>query len=903
MSNYKWSAIAKRMAAIGLLPIPCKNNKDSLVKWRDLSLHKLDQNYFDVFDTNQKVAGIAIVAGERSGGLECIDIDCKYDITGTLYDDVLNNIVGYDHELFNKLVIAKTPSGGYHLLYRTGISRRNMKLARRMTTMDELDQEVEQAKIDGRPHNNIKHHPQVLIETRGEGGYFLGWPSPGYEWVKGNYADIQNISDQESNIIIEICKAFDQLPKQVDINEASAPGVTLPVFSSGAIEQSAQKIEKPSKYVITPWEDYNNRSDVVSYLTSAGWTIVRSIPSPDDGRLVVYLKRPGTSDKDVSATYNHVPSKVYCFSSSTTLPQNVPLSPFEVYMNDAHSGNVKDAVAAILSMGYGVLKEKKTSDRAKDQLQQGVMSNIDRAIVRNMDHVRGEVLELFWVVNIIQKKDGDIRKEIVFHQYKFIKWLEGRGLRCRQSGDKYEMIMVDGIICSYMTKKQIADHVIDWMNELPSRFDFIDRMQLIENFTKGAEVYLSDIRLSMVKEFDEDMVMRDIMEESYIPFKNGVLIITRHDIKMTPYSKFHKYVWKDQIKDFKFTMPSEGEIDGFVFSQFLYNISGRDMDRYKSLMGLLGYSMVTFKDPAIPAAVILCDSKVSERSEGGTGKGILVKAMSYIRNTVYEDGKMANKKNQSEFRFSRISLSTEILHISDVEKGFDFEAMFSLLTEGLPINRKYKAEEFIPYSKSPKVVISTNYTVGGRGSSHDRRRIEFELADHYNARRTPYTDFGHHFFDSWNEDQWGIFYGVMSRCIQMYLQNGIPSFVGINLDLRKFKDETSGEFVSWFFTKFGSKDEVSEMGPRVFGKVHFSSIYNEYLQYAGLERHETRPQRFLKYMASGCSYVGLDMKEDSSRKTSYDSYERYLIITSPNKLDVSIPVDKLTGQIKITDII
>lgn len=136
----------------------------------------------------------------------------------------------------------------------------------------------------------------------------------------------------------------------------------------------------------------------------------------------------------------------------------------------------------------------------------------------------------------------------------------------------------------------------------------------------------------------------------------------------------------------------------------------------------------------------------------------------------------------------------------------------------------------------------------------------------------------------------------MARCVQFYLQNGIPSFVGINIDLRKFRDETSGEFVSWFFTKFGSKSEVEETGPRIFGKVHFSALYNEYLTYSGLERHETRPQRFLKYVASGCSYVGLELREDSSRKTSYDPWERYLIITDPSKPHITLPVEKLVNQ-------
>ncbi len=56
---------------------------------------------------------LAVVAGPVSGGLECIDLDAP-----ELYDPLWNLLDRVDGSLLDKVVIQKTPSGGYHLLYR-----------------------------------------------------------------------------------------------------------------------------------------------------------------------------------------------------------------------------------------------------------------------------------------------------------------------------------------------------------------------------------------------------------------------------------------------------------------------------------------------------------------------------------------------------------------------------------------------------------------------------------------------------------------------------------------------------------------------------------------------------------------------------------------------------------------
>lgn len=73
--------------------------------------------------------------------------------------------------------------------------------------------------------------------------------------------------------------------------------------------------------------------------------------------------------------------------------------------------------------------------------------------------------------------------------------------------------------------------------------------------------------------------------------------------------------------------------------------------RYLSLMAAIGYLLHQYKDPANPKIIVLIDQIIGEEEthNGGTGKSLLFKALSYMRNMVELSGKE---------RFSPISYAT-----------------------------------------------------------------------------------------------------------------------------------------------------------------------------------------------------------------------------------------------------
>ena len=83
-------------------------------------------------------SGIATIGGVISGGRVHIDFDTKYDLTGTLYEDYCARINETDPTLIEKMVIIRTPSGGYHWVYNIDPPViDSTKLAQRETTEEE----------------------------------------------------------------------------------------------------------------------------------------------------------------------------------------------------------------------------------------------------------------------------------------------------------------------------------------------------------------------------------------------------------------------------------------------------------------------------------------------------------------------------------------------------------------------------------------------------------------------------------------------------------------------------------------------------------------------------------------------------------------------------------------------
>ena len=247
--------------------------------------------------------GLGIICGAVNGNLEVIDVDVKHDTTGSLWDELRGLIEDNLPDVYKALVIAQTKNKGYHIYYRCSAITGSIDLAK----------------------NTLK---EVLIETRGEGSYIIAPPSPGYKYIQGEPNNIPTITTEEREILFSISKSFNQLPEPTAIKAPTAN------YNS-------------SLSTLSPFEDYNQRGDVLGLLESHGWRIVNQRGEN------INLLRPGNTDSKTSGGF-HITKKVLnIFSSSTLFEPGKGYNPSSVFTHLECSGDTKEAYKKLLSLGYG----------------------------------------------------------------------------------------------------------------------------------------------------------------------------------------------------------------------------------------------------------------------------------------------------------------------------------------------------------------------------------------------------------------------------------------------------------------------------------------------------------------------------------------------------------------------
>lgn len=314
--------------------IPTKSDKTPALKeWKQYQTKRINEEDIEGFFSRAEVGGLAIICGAISGNLEVIDVDTKYDITGSLWDNLKTLIQDNLPEISNKLVIAQTKSGGYHIYYRCSSIAGNLKLAQRPTTPQEKEETYKKEKSKGAEEQTAKSRAdndkvRVLVETRGEGGYVIAPPTPNYSYIQGEPGNIPTLALGERDILFSIAKSFNELAEV-------KPKVSTISFSTY------------SSTGLNPFEDYNQRGDIVVLLKEKGWTVVSEIGER------INLLRPGSTDSKTSGNYHKGLKVLRVFSSSTIFNPDRAYSPAQVFTILECSEDEEIAKKRLLELGYG----------------------------------------------------------------------------------------------------------------------------------------------------------------------------------------------------------------------------------------------------------------------------------------------------------------------------------------------------------------------------------------------------------------------------------------------------------------------------------------------------------------------------------------------------------------------
>ncbi|MFZ2286792.1 MAG: hypothetical protein WAV93_07395 [Bacteroidales bacterium] len=404
------------------------------------------------------------------------------------------------------------------------------------------------------------------------------------------------------------------------------------------------------------------------------------------------------------------------------------------------------------------------------------------------------VINDFWRFEIVGNSNAEV---VVIDKPEFFKFLERNGFgKIYLDGEKMKptYVRIKDNIARVVSRDTIITFSRLYIREREPesyRRNMI-YSAFIETILSKPESAYSMLKVSHVE------FLSDLRDTIYFYFSNKIIAVTKSGVTEISYLDAPGVIWEDQILDFNILV-TEDERYWFSsdFNQFLINISKAELQtvagiRYQSILSATGYLIHEYRDLSKMKAVILMDANLSPTPEGGAGKGLFIQAIKQVRQTVVEDGK--NFTFNTRFLFQQVRPSTRVLFFDDVTKRFDFERLFSTITDGIIVERKHRDRFVIPAEKSPRIVASTNYVIIGNGGSFERRKFEFEFSSHYNRSHSPVDEFGHIFFQEWSDEEWNKFYNLIFYACKQYLNTGLVTAPSINRDLKLLIQSTSPEF-------------------------------------------------------------------------------------------------------------
>ena len=532
-----------------------------------------------------------------------------------------------------------------------------------------------------------------------------------------------------------------------------------------------------------------------------------------------------------------------------------------IYNNIAVDEDIRGELKTLVNSAYKrgnynskYFEDTKSLWKIKQQINAGVSKNqiikefpkLDNEAFNDIKKQSENDINIFW--DFVVDDNGKPKYQIDPLRFKY--FLEQNGFK------KYYPENTETPILVYVKENIVTSTSVEMIKDFVMKYLMTNEHYPVWNVLAKSTSIFKESYLNMLDSIDL-LMLSDTKDKAYIYYRNGVVEVSKDDIRLIKYIDVDGYIWKNQIinRDFKIADTLEND-----FKDLVLKVSNNDIYRAKSLEHTLGYLMHSYKDKTDQKAIILNDQEINDDPNGGSGKSLMITALSNFKRVVKIDGKSFDP-SKSDFVYQRVNIDTQLLAFDDVKRNFNFEQLFSLITEGITVNRKNKDEIFIPFERSPKIIITTNYVIDGAGASHDRRRHEIEFFQYFNGKRSPLTEYGRLLFDQWSELDWNRFDNYMMLNLQQFLNNGLINTISINADIKRFIQQTSKDFYDW--TNEGNL--VTDV--RYYINEISQSFKNEYKQYDKLNS-----RTFVKWVTKYCEVNNLNIEKN--RDTN-----RYFIIT------------------------
>jgi len=620
----------------------------------------------------------------------------------------------------------------------------------------------------------IKMLVKIPAEPRNHKAYFLALK----DHLKCPYFD-KNVHD-----VVRIC--FESYDPNIYVNQESK------VWTE-KIEDNKKQIESDSPYkAVFPLRDENRTINILL----GWWTGKYGLPDGEKNNNFFKL----------AAAFND-----YGVPQSEAISQCIDIGDFG--KADEITKVVKSAYKATDKHGIKEFEDRPAKMRMSRMVQ---VEKPKEEIVREFpNHSEAEItaalteieeskeITEFWEINKKQK--------VVLVNHRFKQFLEQNNFHklYPEDGKNFIFVRVVDNFIEDTSNDLIKDFVLDYLYTGPFGLKPYDFMS--GKTAAFKEDFLGLIHTATVN-FKEDTP-----DTGYLYFQNCALSVTAGEVEKIPYASLGGYVWRKQVTERDYVAADPA---GCMFERFMKLVAANEEEQYDSLRSVLGYLMHSHKSSKNNMAIILNDEVISDNPNGGSGKGILCTAVGQMKRVATIDGKSFD--HTKAFAYQTVQAGTQVLVFDDVKRNFNFESLFSLVTEGITLEKKNKDAVKLPVKKSPKVVITTNYTIGGVGGSFERRKFEVELSSYFGSHHTPFDEFGKMLFDDWDIEEWSRFDNFMIGCLQLYLKKGLISCAFKSLETKKFQKETSMDFDEWL------QEVPLPVGVRFNPTEYFDKFVGEY---------------------------------------------------------------------------
>ncbi|PWA09529.1 hypothetical protein [Flavobacterium laiguense] len=511
--------------------------------------------------------------------------------------------------------------------------------------------------------------------------------------------------------------------------------------------------------------------------------------------------------------------------SSTEMHQLRKIAKVVYYVPDLDTTGVKQALAMglqhldikIVWLPTALKLEKKKD--LGDWVCKYKANNLE--MVRNMfKQLLSQAMELkFWERN---EKGG-----YTTHNKKLIHFLVLNGFFIHKTTnnnpdstndvEETRIVQLKKNVVQMVSPREVRNFVLQFMEE-----KFIDLK--VQNMILKS-IYFSPEKLSSLAQIDLNTNTATQKSQVYF-FNNKVVSITPKEIVDNEYKEVDNTVWKSNIIKHNFDLQNpyftiakdtsgNWKIDildnsskyfkvlintSRMFWQKETNDKHQDINNFNitgdklseeengiqqlqliNKMYCIGYLLHKYKDEANSYFVLGMDKKMGlsiKDSNGGSGKSFQIKGLyQFLKNKLTISGRTI-LKDDPKFMFDGVTDATDIICWDDLPQNYDYNQIFSIVTEDLTANHKGGKKVYISFEDSPKLCATTNFVPNDITAALKRRLLTYQCSDYYHEKSEEYHETrkikdsfnGETLFSKdYSEKDKNKDFNFMLQCLQFYL--------------------------------------------------------------------------------------------------------------------------------------